>query len=431
MSFNKVRFIFTRINNRFNSYERKNVKPEEQIINIILLNYWLILLISFVFLFIAVKKTAVLLFIIYYILFLIFVEYLKIKKNVLIASRVLITGVWILITIVCIMEGTVLTIFATWYISLAIVVAILLGKKSIYFFTGITLASTFLIVLFNTDTFLNEPFFPVPPLVSWFILMVALVQAIIPIYVTVENFIFISGELEEKVAERTKSLEEANKDLELYVYSLSHDLRGPLEINIGLIEILKDQDSSQFTQSGLDLLNRVENNLSRTKLLADDLLKFFTLKNKSLNKEQLNMNMIINKAFDNLIRTSFNTKLKLIIDQLPDDLGDPLLITQVWTNLISNALKFTKKEENPYIRIGSMSKNAEHIYYIKDNGIGFDMSDSKLIFQPFQRLHNIDEYKGNGIGLAFVHSIITKHGGSIWYVAEKNKGATFFFTLGQ
>jgi len=276
---------------------------------------------------------------------------------------------------------------------------------------------------------LNEPFFPVPPLVSWFILIIAFIQSIIPIYITVENLTSLSEELEQKVIERTTSLEEANKDLELYINSLSHDLRTPLEINNGLIEILKEQNASQLSLSGKDLLNRISSNSTRTNQLAKDLLYFFSIKNKSLIKEQIDMNLLIKQSLDSLKEISLGTNIKLEIDQLPKNYGDPILITQVWTNLLSNPLKYTENEKNPLIKIGFTTKDKSTIYFIKDNGIGFDIGESEKLFQPFQRLQTGEGYEGSGIGLAFVHSIITKHGGCIWVEVEKNYGATFFFTL--
>lgn len=411
------------------SFTKENELHKDQVFNLILLNYWLILLISFSFLFIAVKRLTVLTFIVYYISFLLIVELLKFRANVIIAGKVLIFGVWSMITTVCIMEGTVLNIFASWYISLGIVAAILLGKKSFYIFTTITLVTSFLIVFLNTGGLIIQPFFPVPPLVSWFILIIAFIQSIIPIYVTIENLTTLSEDLELKVIERTTRLEEANKDLELYINSLSHDLRTPLEINNGLIEILKEQSGDQLSQSGKELLDRISSNSTKTNQMAKDLLYFFSIKHKTLNKEQIDMNVLLSQSLESLKGLALRKNVNLEIDQLPKSCGDPILITQVWTNLLSNAFKYTENEQNPFIKIGFITKNKNTIYFIKDNGIGFDMSESEKLFQPFQRLQTGKRYEGSGIGLAFVHSIISKHGGFIWVEAEKNNGATFFFTL--
>ena len=320
--------------------------------------------------------------------------------------------------------------FSTWYISLAIVVAILLGKKTAYLFTLITLLATLGIVILNFSGILTEPFFPVPPLVSWFVFIIALVQTITPINLVIKSYTSQSENLEVKVLDRTKELEKVNNELELYINSLSHDLRTPLEILDEMIDVFKQSSEGHLSESEKQLINRISMNSKRTNKLSKDLLQFLTFRNLKLRKEDIFINDLLKNVQSNFSEEIRKRNIDISVEKLPNCEGDPTLITQLWINLLSNALKYTKKRQDPKISIGYKVENGKNVYFIKDNGIGFDMTKADKIFQPFFRLSNEKEYEGSGIGLAFVHSIILKHGGRIWFDSKINEGTIFYFTLG-
>ena len=142
------------------------------------------------------------------------------------------------------------------------------------------------------------------------------------------------------------------------------------------------------------------------------------------------MNKIIEEILENYSEEIKDRNIRIKIDNLPVDFCDSLLVTQIWINLISNSIKYTKFSPNPFIKIGSYNENDKIVYFIEDNGIGFDMEKANSIFKPFKRLYNSQEFEGTGIGLSFVESIISKHQGKIWFLSNENKGATFYFTLG-
>lgn len=408
----------------------ENLSRASRVLNLIILNYWLIVLISFSFLFIAVRKQAVFILTIFFIVFCLIVEVIKNRNQIFLAGKVLLSGVWLLITLICLLEGTVLNVFSTWYISLAIVVAILLGKKTAYLFTLITLLATLGIVILNFSGILTEPFFPVPPLVSWFVFIIALVQTITPINLVIKSYTSQSENLEVKVLDRTKELEKVNNELELYINSLSHDLRTPLEILDEMIDVFKQSSEGHLSESEKQLINRISMNSKRTNKLSKDLLQFLTFRNLKLRKEDIFINDLLKNVQSNFSEEIRKRNIDISVEKLPNCEGDPTLITQLWINLLSNALKYTKKRQDPKISIGYKVENGKNVYFIKDNGIGFDMTKADKIFQPFFRLSNEKEYEGSGIGLAFVHSIILKHGGRIWFDSKINEGTIFYFTLG-
>lgn len=220
----------------------------------------------------------------------------------------------------------------------------------------------------------------------------------------------------------------ANNELKTFSYTVAHDLRAPLRAMNGYAEMLIRDYGEKLDQEAKRLINNITQNASRMGRLIDDLLSFSRLGRKELNVTKVCMDDLTKEVFVELNKTIDN-KVDIRISELPDVMGDHNLLYQVMMNLISNAIKYSSKKENPIIELFSEFKNGETIFVIKDNGSGFDMKYSGKLFNVFQRLHADDEFDGNGIGLATVSRIIAKHGGRIWAEGQVNVGATFYFTL--
>ena len=242
----------------------------------------------------------------------------------------------------------------------------------------------------------------------------------------------LNESLERKIAERTSELKEANKGLESFSYSVSHDLRSPLRVISGYSGLLAKKYGDTMNEEAQTFIRSIRENANHMGHLIDDLLNLSRLGRQELSKTFVDMHQIISDTVDDLKNTEgIPPGSFIIIKDIKETKADAGLIKQVWLNLISNALKYTKKKIKPRIEIGSIQKNKEITYYIKDNGAGFDMAHSDKLFGAFQRLHDKSEFEGTGVGLAIVHQIITKHGGRIWAEGKVEKGATFHFTLGD
>lgn len=239
----------------------------------------------------------------------------------------------------------------------------------------------------------------------------------------------MNEELEHRVTKRTEELENANKELESFSYSVSHDLRAPLRAIDGFSTILTKNYAEKLGEEEKRLLSRVSDNAKKMSHLIDDLLTFSRTNRKEINKAEVDVKLIVKSVYDEITSEEEKTKIDFSINDLPKVKGDEAMIKQVWINLISNAVKFTSKIEKPKIEISFKVDNEKTIYFIKDNGVGFDMTYATKLFSVFQRLHTEDQYKGTGVGLAIVKSIITKHGGKIWVKSEIDKGTTFYFWI--
>jgi signal transduction histidine kinase len=236
-------------------------------------------------------------------------------------------------------------------------------------------------------------------------------------------------ELEIRVAERTAELKAANKELEAFSYSVSHDLRTPLRAIDGFSQILLEDYPDKLDREGRRVLDVIRDNTGRMGKLIEDLLTFSRLGRKGMEKKEINMEKLAKDVFEQLKDTAAQRKLKMKINALPPARGDESLIREVLQNLLSNAIKFTKDEDTSLIEVGGKVEDKENIYYVKDNGVGFDMKYVDKLFGVFQRLHSQEDFKGTGVGLAIVQRIIHRHGGRVWAEGKVNKGTTFYFTL--
>jgi signal transduction histidine kinase len=235
-------------------------------------------------------------------------------------------------------------------------------------------------------------------------------------------------DLELRVETRTSELRAVNRELEAFSYSVSHDLRAPLRAIAGFVQILEEDHGETLPAEGRRHLERVKANARRMGQLIDDLLAFSRIGRTTMSKQAVDVTALATTAAQDAIAAS-GRGIALSISPLPPCYGEPALLNQVFVNLISNALKFTASEPTPVITIGTTTRNGETVYFVRDNGAGFDERYAEKLFGVFQRLHRNDEFEGTGVGLAIVHRIITRHGGRIWAEGKINGGATFYFTL--
>lgn len=239
----------------------------------------------------------------------------------------------------------------------------------------------------------------------------------------------LHANLERRVEERTTELLVANKELEAFAYTVSHDLRAPLRAIAGFTQILTEDFAKDLPDEGKHICSVIIENTQRMGHLIDDLLAFSRVGRSDLNLSNIDSNRIINIVYQELTTPEQREKIIFIVDPLPTVLADNAMIKQVWFNLISNAIKFSSKCSNPEIKIWCYTKDTRTIFTIKDNGSGFGMKYANKLFGVFQRFHSNKEYEGTGVGLAIVQRIIQRHGGTIWAEAEINNGAQFYFTL--
>lgn len=238
----------------------------------------------------------------------------------------------------------------------------------------------------------------------------------------------LNESLEKKVAERTLQLEAANKELESFSYSVSHDLRAPLRAVNGYAMMLKEEFEEKLGDEGSRVINTITTNARLMGQLIDDLLAFSRMSRKEMVAMRVDMDALVKVCTRELLENQ-PKRYEIIIQKLPDCEGDINLMRQVLLNLIGNAIKYSSKNEHPVIEIGGTTDKDKRVYYINDNGVGFDMKYSKKLFGVFQRLHSAQEFEGTGVGLALAKRIINKHGGTIWAESVINEGATFYFSM--
>jgi signal transduction histidine kinase len=237
-------------------------------------------------------------------------------------------------------------------------------------------------------------------------------------------------DLENKVKDRTAKLEAVNKELEAFSYSVSHDLRAPLRAVNGYAQILKEDYGPGMDAEANRIINAIMSNAHMMGQLIDDLIAFSRISRKELAHNTIDMTQLAETCVQEIQETNGRKKYEVQISKLPTCLGDQSMMKQVWLNLISNAVKYSSQEAAPQIQIGYKDEgNGHHVYFVKDNGVGFDMQYAHKLFGVFQRLHSPEAFEGTGVGLALAKRIINKHAGDIWAESAPGKGATFFISL--
>jgi PAS domain S-box-containing protein len=239
----------------------------------------------------------------------------------------------------------------------------------------------------------------------------------------------LNRELEQRVALRTAQLEAANKELEAFSYSVSHDLRTPLRAIDGFSRILLEDYAEKLDDEGKRLLNVVRDNTGRMGQLIDDILQFSRTGRLELNPAEIDMEGLARTVLDELLATATGPAPQVEIGRIPPARCDRAMMRQVFANLLSNALKFSRGNPAPRVEVGGAIEGNEAVYFVKDNGVGFDMQYVDKLFGVFQRLHGVTEFEGTGIGLAIVKRVVTRHGGRVWAEGKVNEGATIYFAL--
>ncbi len=236
-------------------------------------------------------------------------------------------------------------------------------------------------------------------------------------------------DLERRVVERTGQLEAANKEMEAFSYSVSHDLRAPLRHIGGFVEMLKEHQGPQLDEKGRRYIDTILKSAQKMGNLIDDLLLFSRTAKTEMRIGRVSLHSLVEEVIRELQPDLEGREIAWNVEPLPEVAGDAALLRQVWANLIGNAVKYTRTRALSEIDIGMTSKGEEHIFFVRDNGAGFDSKYAGKLFGVFQRLHRADEFEGTGIGLANVRRIVHRHGGRTWAEGEVDQGAIFYFSL--
>jgi signal transduction histidine kinase len=236
---------------------------------------------------------------------------------------------------------------------------------------------------------------------------------------------------EEEVRRANQELEAANQELEAFNYSVSHDLRSPLLAADGFAYLLLQQHASALAGEAQEHLRHIQDSTRQMSRLIDDLLAFSRLGRQPLRKQAVSMADLVRACLADLAREARGRRVEVRVSDLPGCEGDPGLLKQVWSNLLSNAFKYTRRRDPAMIEVGCRPDGGgAAVYFVRDNGAGFDMAQGGQLFGAFQRLHRAEEFEGTGVGLAVVRRIVQRHGGRVWAEAEPDRGAVFFFTVG-
>jgi len=244
-----------------------------------------------------------------------------------------------------------------------------------------------------------------------------------------EEVRMLNKDLEARVEDRTAELTEAVNDLEDFTYSVAHDLRIPLRAIDGFSHILLHDYQDKLDEDGKRLLNVVRNSTQKMGQLIDDMLQFARTRRLTITRSEVDMERLVHTILEELQPSVAGRHLHLEVEHIPPAWADGTMMHQVFLRLLSNAIKFSRSRDPARIKVGGSIEGKEVVYYVKDNGVGFDMQYANKLFGLFQRLHGVGEFEGTGIGLTIVKRIVTRHGGRVWAEGKVNEGATIYFTL--
>jgi light-regulated signal transduction histidine kinase (bacteriophytochrome) len=237
--------------------------------------------------------------------------------------------------------------------------------------------------------------------------------------------------LELHVAERTAQLQASYDEMEAFSYTVSHDLRAPVRGIHGFTQILMEDYAGKLDEEGKRVCAVIQENALRMGKLIDDLLAFSRLQRAVMQNSVIDMKALVHSVYQEITDQETRSRINMTIGNICNAFADSNLIRQVWTNLLSNAIKYTSKKETPTISVSCKAEDGICVYCIKDNGTGFEMKYKDKLFNVFQRLHNVKDFEGNGVGLASVKRIIQRHGGEVWAEGDVDHGAAFYFSLAE
>lgn len=340
----------------------------------------------------------------------------------------------------CFVEGMGLTAFkknSEYFISLILLAALglLLQKKrefdpgvlrllagSILLTIGSELAFTFYISVYGFSNLVGHLF----KIMAYYCIYKAIIETGL-----MKPFDLLFRDLklrEDELVQHVRQLEATNQELEAFSYSASHDLQAPLRAINGFSQLLREDYGDKLDEEGRRFLSVIQENVKKMKLLIRSLLALARMERREIALCEINMEELALAVFAE--QTAAAVKVpELVMKPLPPTRGDLVMLRQVWDNLLANACKFTQSREEPAIEVGGRSEDRENVYYVRDNGIGFDMEYADQVFESFKRLHREEEFAGTGIGLALVSRIIDRHGGRVWAEGKVGEGATFYFSL--
>lgn len=237
------------------------------------------------------------------------------------------------------------------------------------------------------------------------------------------------NDLNKKLQKQSEKLEDANQELEAFAYSVSHDLRVPLRAIDGFSRILVEDYEDKLDEEGIRLLNIVRENTAKMGHLIDDILLLSRASRQEMLLNEIDMAALARSVYDEFQTDVTDRDVEFNVGDIPNAYGDRAMLGQVFQNLIGNAIKFTRNKNPAIIEVGGEKEGKEIVYYVKDNGAGFDMKYINKLFGLFQRLHSPEEFEGTGVGLSIVQRVIRRHGGSVWGEGAVGEGATIYFTL--
>ncbi len=249
-------------------------------------------------------------------------------------------------------------------------------------------------------------------------------------YFMILHYVDEQAKLTTALVGRTDELQTTNEDLDSFTYTVAHDLRAPIRAITSFSEILLKEYGTRIPPDALDCAQEIERGGKKMGWLIDDLLAYSKLGKRPLSMTTVSMVGLVREVSETLRPELKGRKVDIKIGQLPECRGDRAMLHEVWLNLLGNAVKYSGHRERAEIEVGSIPDSRGPIYFISDNGVGFDMKYTPKLFKVFERLHGEDEFEGTGVGLAIVKRIIERHGGRVWVKAEVDKGATFYFTIG-
>jgi two-component system sensor kinase len=300
--------------------------------------------------------------------------------------------------------------------------SIWLNRKT--WFAPILLAAILIFIQLLANRF-GFPFFEDYFLIVMFIFAVVMVAFLSERIEKVRSL----NRLNEELMEERKKLEDANDELEAFAYSVSHDLRVPLRAIDGFSRILVEDYEENIDEEGKRLIGIIRENTKKMGQLIDDILQLSRAGRHEINLSEIDMESLIQTVFNELKQSNQARDIVLELEPLPQVYADRTLLQQVISNLLSNSIKFTIPRDTAIIKVGFQVAKKEYVYYVQDNGVGFNMKYSGKLFGLFQRLHGQNEFEGTGVGLSIVQRIIRRHGGDVWGEGEVDKGATIYFSL--